>query len=402
MKVLLSCYACEPNRGSEPGVGWYWAQQMSKHCETWVLTRSNNRPAIEAAIGTNPENLHFLYTDLPDWIIRLKKRHMLSTSLYYFLWQAKARRFFDASGIQVDVIHHITFNSFIIPGMWYRRKEKVVLGPLGGMSATAPQYLRCFPTFARFKEWIHTFRTKYLWRLNPFYLQSRKHADFLLFTEEKNGKIYAGERPYKELIDVITPAPLLHRAFIKSPRSGFVWAGILEPRKAPQIAIEAYAKAFTDVPPEKRPPFKFFGDGSLRSCCEKLIRKYQLEKTVFLCGKVQQEQLWNEIQSSNALVFSSIRDTCGNITLESLVLGTPLICFHHQGVGAITTDDCAIRIEPTSYEDSVAGFADAMKKLASDPALIQRMGENGRNHILQIEKPRVNTVLSIYHSLGLK
>ncbi len=402
MKVLLSCYACEPNRGSEPGVGWYWAQQMSKHCETWVLTRSNNRPAIEAAIGTNPENLHFLYTDLPDWIIRLKKRHMLSTSLYYFLWQAKARRFFDASGIQVDIIHHVTFNSFVIPGMWYRRKEKVVLGPLGGMSVTAPQYLRCFPTFARFKERIHTFRTKYLWRLNPFFLQARKHADFLLFTEEKNGKIYGGNRPYKALIDAVLSKNLPCRELIQSPRSGFVWAGVLEPWKAPQIAIEAYARAFTDVSPEKRPPFKFFGDGSLRSCCEKLIRKYRLEKTVFLCGKVKQEQLWNEIQSSNALVFSSVRDTSGNVVLEAMALHTPGICFQHQGIGSITTDECAIRIEPATYEDSVSGFADAMKKLASDSALVQQMGETGHNHILQIENQRINTVLSIYQSLVLK
>ena len=91
-----------------------------------------------------------------------------------------------------------------------------------------------------------------------------------------------------------------------------------------------------------------------------------------------------------------------SIAEESTAPAAASFPFHHQGVGAITTDDCAIRIEPTSYEDSVAGFADAMKKLASDPALIQRMGENGRNHILQIEKPRVNTVLSIYHSLGLK
>ena len=24
-KILLSAYACEPNKGSEPGVGWEWS-----------------------------------------------------------------------------------------------------------------------------------------------------------------------------------------------------------------------------------------------------------------------------------------------------------------------------------------------------------------------------------------
>jgi len=29
-KILLSAYACEPKKGSEPGVGWNWAIQICK------------------------------------------------------------------------------------------------------------------------------------------------------------------------------------------------------------------------------------------------------------------------------------------------------------------------------------------------------------------------------------
>ena len=29
-KILLSAYACEPNEGSEPGVGWNWAIELKK------------------------------------------------------------------------------------------------------------------------------------------------------------------------------------------------------------------------------------------------------------------------------------------------------------------------------------------------------------------------------------
>ena len=49
MKILLSAYACEPNKGSEPAVGWNWAQGLVKlgH-EVWVLTRTNNQQTIEA------------------------------------------------------------------------------------------------------------------------------------------------------------------------------------------------------------------------------------------------------------------------------------------------------------------------------------------------------------------
>jgi hypothetical protein len=49
MRVLLSAYACEPNRGSEPEVGWQRALHMVAHAdEVWVLTRANNQAVIEA------------------------------------------------------------------------------------------------------------------------------------------------------------------------------------------------------------------------------------------------------------------------------------------------------------------------------------------------------------------
>ena len=48
LKLVLSCYACEPNRGSEPGVGWAWALGMAKRHETFALTRANNQGVIEA------------------------------------------------------------------------------------------------------------------------------------------------------------------------------------------------------------------------------------------------------------------------------------------------------------------------------------------------------------------
>ena len=46
--ILLSAYACEPNKGSEPEVGWQWAINLSKlgH-NVYVVTRRNNKESIE-------------------------------------------------------------------------------------------------------------------------------------------------------------------------------------------------------------------------------------------------------------------------------------------------------------------------------------------------------------------
>ena len=54
LKVLAFAYACEPNKGSEPGVGWNLARNIAKYHDVWVLTRSNNRTAIEQELAKAP------------------------------------------------------------------------------------------------------------------------------------------------------------------------------------------------------------------------------------------------------------------------------------------------------------------------------------------------------------
>ena len=75
LKIFISAYACEPQKGSEPGIGWNVVNELAKYHEVHVLTRSNNREAIEAAlIGRNEAVPVFHYYDLPKWLTFWKKK----------------------------------------------------------------------------------------------------------------------------------------------------------------------------------------------------------------------------------------------------------------------------------------------------------------------------------------
>ena len=52
--------------GSEPGAGWAFARMLASRADVWVVTRANNRGAIEAGLENLPERdrLHFVYVDL--------------------------------------------------------------------------------------------------------------------------------------------------------------------------------------------------------------------------------------------------------------------------------------------------------------------------------------------------
>ena len=86
-RVLLSAYACEPDKGSEPGVGWNWAQHLSNYFEVYVITRSNNNQVINDYLIKHPnEHLHFIYHDCSG-IARKIKKLPNGIYLYYKQWQ---------------------------------------------------------------------------------------------------------------------------------------------------------------------------------------------------------------------------------------------------------------------------------------------------------------------------
>ena len=90
MNILLSAYACEPFRGSEPAVGWNWAQELSKQGhKVYVVTRKNNESNINKYFKNKSKKIEFIYYDLPNLFIKLFSRKGKSNPLaflYFFFW----------------------------------------------------------------------------------------------------------------------------------------------------------------------------------------------------------------------------------------------------------------------------------------------------------------------------
>ena len=88
----MSAYACEPGKGSEPGVGWTVAREMARHHDIWVITRANNRPVIEAELARKPQpGLHFVYWDTAALGALLEARQTWGASLLLPLAAAHPR-----------------------------------------------------------------------------------------------------------------------------------------------------------------------------------------------------------------------------------------------------------------------------------------------------------------------
>lgn len=65
LKILISAYACSPYQGSEPGVGWGFVAELSRHHDLWVIVEEDFfREHIERFLCDNPasiNNVKFFY-----------------------------------------------------------------------------------------------------------------------------------------------------------------------------------------------------------------------------------------------------------------------------------------------------------------------------------------------------
>jgi hypothetical protein len=131
-KILAIAYACEPGNGSEPGAGWIWSCMLACLGETWIITRSTNRSAIEEGLRSLSPDVspRFVYVDLPEWA-RFWKRGQRGIRLYYLLWQIAALRKAHQllRQLDFDLVWHLTLANAWLGSTGSLLRRPFVYGP---------------------------------------------------------------------------------------------------------------------------------------------------------------------------------------------------------------------------------------------------------------------------------
>ncbi len=373
LKVLLSAYACEPNRGSEPEVGWQWAMQMARFHQVTVVTRANNRSVIEQELadysGARPE---FVYYDLPGWVVSLKKRG-LPVALYYALWQMGVRRFMARRLPDFDLIHHVTFNSYRQPGFWWRCGKPVVLGPLGGGQICPRPFLL---TFGRkfIPEATRSLSVLGSALLPHLYACFSAATTILVANQDTARRIPRRFRSkVTSALEAGIPASQLGVAAAGSADGlvRIIWVSRLEKIKGAPLALRAFARA---AAVEKSLRLSLVGRGPEEPLLRALARELGIEPLVTWHGAVPKATIPQLLASHDAFLFTSLRDTSGNVLLEAMAAGLPAVTLRHHGAAEIATDETAVRVRVTNREQTTADVAEALVRLARSRELRQQLG----------------------------
>jgi glycosyltransferase involved in cell wall biosynthesis len=368
--------------GGEDVLGWNMLQQIAKAHEVWALTQAEDRPSIEQRLTEQPvDGLHIQYIGLPSWLSPLL-RFQGGHQLYYYIWQITAcfvaRRLHRQVGF--DLFHHITYaNDWMVSFIGALLPIPYVRGPGGGAHRTPKGLEHEYHLGGRLWEKVRNVG-QWLFRHDPFFIRGQNRAGAILVCNwDSARKIPQKWAPKVHLFPVsgVSTEDLALSATIDSDRIEFkvITAGSLLRIKGFGLAIKAF-QLFVDKHPDAN--LTIAGEGPEESRLRKQIHSYGLEGKVKLVGAIPQSDLLSRMASSDVLLFPSLRDGGGTVVIEAMSVAKPVICLDIGGPGLHITEDCGIKITPTSSQETVQNLADALERLYLDEGLRLKLGEAGR------------------------
>ena len=364
MRVLVSAYACEPGRGSEPGVGWNLVKNLATLDELTVVTRANNEPQIRAALAVDPlPGVEWVFVDLPAWA-RWWKHGGRGVQLYYYLWQwAACREVIKRYGEGAfDVAHHVTFVKYWSPSWMYRTARAFVWGPVGG-GEDAPLLFRSrFSARGRVYECLRDV-ARWLAAFDPSLRATARRARRTFVTTMRTGarvEALGGHDIQQKWESGLTHDELagLDAAVRQEGPLRFLSMGRLLHLKGFDLGLEAFARTQA-----QDAEFWIVGDGPERARLERLSRTLGIAERVRFLGEVPRAQALTALASCDVLVHPSLHDSGGWVCVEAMASRRPVICLDLGGPATQVTSECGFVIPAETPEAAIAGMVEAMREV---------------------------------------
>lgn len=328
MRVLLSAYACEPWKGSEPEVGLRTLLASASKHQTCVLTRANNVGPLTRFLTGHPlaDRIHLEGFDLPG-LTQIKRYGGPGLHVYYHEWQRAAeQRLLELDAREnFDVVHHVTFATH-----WTRTgaaavDKPFVWGPVGGGVAT-PARLRSELGIAGATEDALRHLARTVGSRLPYHERALRSATVVLVqnreTAHKLDRRDAVLAPNGLAAHPLEPPARLQ----EQRRKEVAVVGRLIPLKGVKLAVRAFRHVSC-----QDAVMRIYGKGPDRARVARAIARWGLSARVRFMEEMAREQLLTELHSTGVLLHPSFHEEGGMAVGESLALGTPVVCLDQGG-----------------------------------------------------------------------
>lgn len=431
MNILLSAFACEPCRGSEPEVGWNYARITGRKHNVTVLTEEHHKKGIQHYIAKTGEcsSVRFIYIKAPMRELLFKKSK-IAIFIYSFLWQIKA--YFTARKLcneyMFDIVHHVTYCVFRIPSFMFLLGIPFVWGPLGGGESAPHTFYRYkyFGIGGLLKEYFRIFSNSILKR-SPVIRRCAAKSSRILVTTCDTAGMFSDSVKKKIMVwpvNILGDETLQFKQdFCLSDRcnsrcsgkcetecdtsygnessdarktectagcipetaQGFnvVYAGQLLAWKGVHLALLGFARFAEKVPDAT---FTIIGKGNAERVLRKLAGKYFMENRISFKGWLDRKELFRQLADGDVFLFPSLHDSSPLVVAEAMLFSLPVICLNLGGPGFIVNGDIGIKIDAISQEQVINDIAAALYTLYCDKGLREKLSEKAGRFAMEYSK----------------
>ncbi len=373
MRVLALAYACEPDKGSEPGAGWAMVRLIEQFAEVTVITRRNNRESIETALASAPTDstLRFVYVDLPRWAMSWKRGHR-GVRLYYLLWQFAALRAGRALNRQerFDAVWHVTMANAWLGSLGSLIGPSFVYGPIGAGVDLPRSALRSIGWKGRLYESTRGVVRRVGRFLNPIARVAWSGADLILVQNPETERWLPSRHRSKMVTFSNAIVDGTYQPRQRADGRTALFAGRLLHWKGCDLALRGIAGSSGwrlivcgEGPDERR----------LKAICHEL----GLEDRVDWRGWVSRQEVQRVMrEEADAFLLPTLHDEGSAAVVEAMFAGLPVVCLDRGGP-AILVGSAGVAIpSDRPIEEIVEAIQAALESgLPSDEMVAARCAE---------------------------
>jgi hypothetical protein len=372
MKLLISAYACAPNRGSEHGSAWNWITGLGRLGHPlWVLVSPAHRDAIHAAARQDSalKNIRWVFPELGYWKLQQGKEPTWERS-YNLLWQRAALRAARALHAEMafDAVHHLTWGGVRAPTFLGALGIPLIIGPVGG-GETSPASLRDrFPPRGRMLEAVRDLSNATI-EINPILRRGLRDAAVIFARTADTRNLLSPALRAKTLVAMelgVSPGQIGSPREPRQSPPKLLYAGRLLYWKGVHIAIEAMAALVEKIPGAH---LTIVGYGPEEARLKACIAARKLTGNVELVSWMPQDRFLRLYDTHDMLLFPSLHDSTGWVVLEALCKGMPVACLDLGGPKDIVTAQSGLVIGTGGLNtgEVAARLAQSLHAVLTDP-----------------------------------
>ena len=173
-----------------------------------------------------------------------------------------------------------------------------------------------------------------------------------------------------------------------------VWSGRHQPMKALPFLLYALKQFSQEVDYH----LDILGAGPETHRWKKLSKKLNLENRISWHGWLDREAAVRYMGNADLFVFTSLKEATSTVVMESIALGTPVICIDVCGMRDVVDSTCGRKIPLESPQAMINNLTYTLLELYYDRDLLEKLsaGASGRAELFSWDH-KVSKIAEAYH-----